>query len=174
MYHYSTALFGEKHPFGFMKSCVIAGMLIIFFGPIHAMDIYRWVDDAGQTHMSDRVPEKYKAAAKRIDSKKFDISEADRKQAQDRAAKDKLATERPPADAVEQPEAVNVSKPTAPSPQSTCAQKWDAYYESQECFGPFKVPTPFGSKISPEGFAKCQIVESPLKTCEYDKRLSHN
>lgn len=167
-----AAEFSKKSPIKFIKLFAIAGMLIIFGMPPHAMDIYRWVDDAGQTHMSDVVPEKYKAVAKRIDSKKFDISDADRLQAQDRAAKDKLLTERKPSDAVADPKVLNDPKPADPMPQSTCSQKWDAYYSSQECFAPFVVPSRYGMKIRPEGFQQCPIVESPVKTCDYDKRLS--
>ena len=172
-----AAEFSKKKPIKFIKPFAIAGMLIIFRMPLHAMDIYRWVDDAGQTHMSDVVPEKYKAVAKRIDSKKFDISDADRLQAQDRAAKDKLLTERKPSDVVAEPTVLNDPKLANPKlappmPQGTCSQKWDAYYSSQECFAPFTVRSRYGNIIRPEGFQQCQIVESPVKTCDYDKRLS--
>jgi hypothetical protein len=162
----------RKNPMTFIKPFVIAGMLITCWGPLHAMDIYRWVDDVGETHMSDRVPEKYKAVATRIDSKKFDITDADRMQANESATRNKLLAESKPADAVAEPAVLNAPKPVDPTPQSTCSQKWDAYYSSQECFAPFRVLTPSGSKIRPEGFHQCQIVESPVKTCDYDKRLS--
>lgn len=162
----------KKNSIEFIKPLVTAGMLIIIGVPLHAMDIYRWADDAGQTHMSDRVPEKYKAVAKRIDSKKFDTTDADRMQTKERAAKDKLLAERKPTDAGAEPTLLNNPKPADPTPQSTCSQKWDAYYSSQECFAPFRVLTPYGSKIKPEGFEQCQVVESPVKTCDYDKRLS--
>lgn len=167
----------KKNPIEFIKLLVMAGMLIIFGVPLHAMDIYRWVDDVGQTHMSDRVPEKYKAVAKRIDSKKFDIPDADKIQAQDRAANDKRLTEHQPSDAVAEPTVLNDPKSAnpklaAPMQQGTCSQKWDAYYSSQECFAPFTVRSRYGNIIRPEGFQQCQIVESPVKTCDYDKRLS--
>jgi hypothetical protein len=126
------------------------------------------------------VPEKYRAVAKRIDSKKFDVSDADRMQANDRAAKSKLRADRKQADAAAagdadadvEPSVLNVPKPANPMPQDTCTQKWDAYYSSQECFAPFRVLTPYGSTIRPEGFQQCQVVESPSATCNYDKRLS--
>lgn len=172
MYLDSEALPWKKYLIGFTKPFVIAGILSMSGGALHAMDIYRWVDASGQTHMSDRVPEQYKAVAKRIDSKQFDISEADRMQAQDRAAKEKLATERKKVDEVAPPTPANFPKTTESGPQSTCSQKWDEYYSSQECFAPYLVLTPNGRKISEEGYARCQIVESPYTTCEYDKRLS--
>ena len=38
----------------------------------HAVTMYRWVDESGATHVSDKVPEKYKGSAKALDSRAFE------------------------------------------------------------------------------------------------------
>ncbi len=40
----------------------------------HAVTMYRWVDESGATHVSDKVPDKYRASAKAIDSAAYESS----------------------------------------------------------------------------------------------------
>lgn len=150
-------------------------MLIIFSTTGYAIEIYKWVDDAGKSHMSDMVPEKYRAAAKRVSSRKYELSDAEYRDAQIRAAeikstKDKGPVEREPVDAIAPPDVPNVPHPQNLGQQSTCVQKWDAYTRSQECFAPFFIRTGQGSFLKPEAYLACQDIPSPAMVCDYDKR----
>ena len=46
-----------------------------------AVTMYKWVDDTGATHVSDKVPEKYKASAKAIESRSFESNVPDKRPA---------------------------------------------------------------------------------------------
>ncbi len=172
MYCDSMASPWRKYLIGFMHLFLIPGMLITFAAPSSAIEIYKWVDDDGKIHMSDVIPEKYKAAAKRVNSRRYELSDAERNDAEVRAAKEKLRVERKQIDTEEQLGVVDVPKPVKPVQQSTCSQKWDAYRRSEECFAPFFIRTGQGSFLKPEAYQVCQVVESPTMVCEYDKRAS--
>lgn len=160
----------KKCPMGSKKSYVFAGLLSIFGVPLHATDIYRWVDDSGKTQMADRVPEQYKAVAKRINSSRFELSDAQRQEAETRAAKDKSHVVSNQTDVIPTPVAADIPKSAEPAPKSECSQKWDEYYSSQECFAPYKRPSRYGAITMAEAYEKCKVVEAPVKTCEVDKR----
>ena len=40
-----------------------------------AATMYKWVDEAGVTHFSDKVPEKYRASARTIESRSYELSD---------------------------------------------------------------------------------------------------
>jgi hypothetical protein len=166
----------KKRLIGFIRLVLIPGVLIQFGGHGAAADIFQWVDDAGKTHMSDVVPDKYKATAKRINSRKYELSDTERKNEEARVAKEKRRVERKPIDTAELSDEDSTpdlpSQPLAPLQQTTCTQKWDAYYRSQECFAQFMIRTGAGSLLKPEAYAVCQNVESPAMVCEYDKRTT--
>jgi hypothetical protein len=134
------------------------------------------VDEAGKTHVSDVIPDKYKATAKRFNSRKYELSDTERKNEEARAAKEKQRVERKQIEPVEQPDIDSTpaipSQPFAPARPTTCTEKWDAYYRSQECFAKFMIRTGAGSLLKPEAYEACQNVESPAMVCEYDKRAS--
>jgi hypothetical protein len=133
--------------------------------PVAAGDIYRWVDDAGRTQLSDVVPEKYRAKAQRIDSKQFELSPAQRAEAAARAARERAALAAAGASAVRaaQPPA---SAPSAPRPMesagSECERLWQAYRAAQECFAPYQRRN---AGVAVEAFQKCPIVDNPSQKC---------
>ena len=168
--------FWKKRLIGFMRLLLIPGMWIHFSGPCAAAEFFQWVDDAGKTHVSDVIPDKYKATAKHFNSRKYELSDTERKNEEARAAKEKQRTERKQIDTVEPPDPdstqTSPSHPFAPAQPTTCTEKWDAYYRSQECFAKFMLRTGTGSLLKPEAYAACQNVESPAMVCEYDKRAA--
>lgn len=162
-----------KFPSGFIKSIVISTALCGFGLPAHSLDIYRWVDDLGKIHMSDVVPEKYRATAKLVSYRKDNVSEADRQNAEGRTASNRRTRVPEQDEAITQPAIGNASKPVQPVQQLTCTQKWDAYYRSQECFAPYMVRNGSGGSIlRPEAYQNCQEIKTPAMECEYDKRQS--
>ena len=113
----------------------------------HAADIYRWTDEAGKTHLSDTVPDKYKSTALRIDPKIFEPTPEQRSEAEalaarqknlaaaaDAEAADRLAAQAPPAGLAP---ALSAPAPASSPSATECDALQREYRESQECFAPF-------------------------------------
>ena len=62
----------------------IAALGAVFSLPLHAADVFRWVDENGRPQISDIVPEKYRKSALKIDSHRYELS------AEQRAEVDRL------------------------------------------------------------------------------------
>ena len=139
----------------------------------HAGDIYRWVDERGQTHLSDQVPDKYKDSAKRIDSLQSELTPEQQREAAARVERDRARR----AAVLEQPSeaaspqalpAVPESPPVIKRPvervtESTdCTTWWRLFRESEECFLPFRN---VGGGIKPEAFEHCNEIPSPELKC---------
>lgn len=173
MYFDPSANRWGKFPIGFIKSIVISTALCSFGLPAHSLDIYRWVDDLGKIHMADVVPEKYRTTEKLVSYQRDNISDAERQNAGVRAASNKRPLVPEQVDAITQPTIVNAPKTVQPVQQLTCAQKWDDYYRSQECFAPYMIRNGSGGSIlRPEAYQNCQEIKTPTMECEYDKRQS--
>lgn len=155
-----------------MKSIAILVVLCGFGLPAHSLDIYQWVDELGKPHMGDVVPEKYRATAKLLSYRRDNVSDEERKDAQAKAEKIKQLLAPKQSETTAPPTVVSASKPVEPVQRSTCNQKWDEFYQSQECFAPYLVPHYGGAHFKPEAYSKCQVVKMPAADCQYDKRLS--
>lgn len=148
---------------GVMAACLAFGA--------SATDIYRWVDENGRTHLSDVVPERYRDAATRVDSRSHELTLEQQREARERAAREaERAGRAPPAAAqapqppapVVSPTAV-VKRPAQTVTESTdCTTWWRLYQEGQECFGPFRL---VGGGIKPEAFDHCNEIPSPELRC---------
>ena len=64
----------------------IAALGAVFSLPLHAADVFRWVDENGRTQISDMVPEKYRKSAVKIDSYRYELSAEQRAEVDARAA----------------------------------------------------------------------------------------
>jgi len=143
---------------------------------LHAADIYRWVDERGQTQMSDKVPEQYRDSAQKINSGRFEVTPEQRAEAQARAAKAKEKIERDgqerrrqeasdaaaasnPADAASGP--AN-GKPSAGDQAAACAAQWQAYLASDACFAPYRL---VNGGVKSEAFQICTSVQMPSNNC---------
>jgi hypothetical protein len=133
----------------------------------HAADIYRWVDDEGRTHISDSVPDRYRARAQRYDSDAFKANDADMK-----ASRERNERIRKESDAMER--ARTAPAPTGPivigtdaaaqggtggdvsakdaTPAGQCQASWDAYSASQACFQRFRNAN---ATVRAEAFQSC-------------------
>lgn len=125
----------------------------------YAAEAFRWVDDEGRTHISDKVPEKYRHSATRVDTGP-EPSPRQRREAQERAAEyKKRAEETVPRSGDTRDSTVPVP-PAAPiqsTPRTTrnasdCAELLRRYRESQECFAPFRMAN---GGLRPEAFQLC-------------------
>jgi len=124
---------------------------------VHAGDIYRWVDENGRTQMSDRVPEQYRATARRLgDSRQYELTPQQRNEAQARAAREKAredadARARADAEARAAAAAGAASQPATPSKAAAkedvepntisaaeCDAWWREYLNNSACYAPFR------------------------------------
>ena len=135
-----------------------------------AATIYRWVDETGRIHLSDSVPDQYKARATAIDSRQFDIAPAEAAQARARAARDKAqavagATPSPsnPSGAMSGNAAPRTALTDAEFAQLDCNTQWKLYRESLECFAPYIQRVPWTAP--PEAFQMCTVLKDPSARC---------
>ena len=157
-----------------MRARAMACMLLaaVACGAAPAGDIYRWVDEHGKAHLSDRPPPDPPRNMTRQSSKDFEISDQRRREAAERAAaertrlrameeergrRERAQAPKPPAHAPASSKQVAV-----PGPNASCAERRDAFRRSSDCFGPYRTVT----GIKPEAFAACgQPVPDPSTEC---------
>ena len=139
-----------------------------------ATAICRWVDHGGHTHLSDRVPDRYKASATCTDSSRHELSPAQQRAAQQRVEADRAKAIRAaatpplrPASAAER-RAASASEPAIKRPAervtdaTDCGTWWRLYDESIACFGPFRTSRG-ATKV--EAFEVCNVIVSPELQC---------
>lgn len=135
-----------------------------------ASEIYRWVDEKGQTHVADTVPARYKNSAKKIDTSASKVSKEERAAALQRAEEvKKAAAARAPtptaASPTASPEGYSL-EPDANTKRSNpddadCARLRREYDQSQACFAQFATQT----GIKGEAYDHCQSVPDPTPRC---------
>lgn len=155
------------------RQAFFAALCVSALAGAQAGDIYRWVDAQGQTHFADVVPEKYKAAATRIDSGQHELTTEQQHEAaasadQERANTRDLPKPRtagassrvtPAASALQNV----IKRPIQAVTESTdCGTRWRLFRESEACFGPFNT---VGGGIKPEAFDYCNEIQSPALKC---------
>ena len=156
-----------------------------------AGDIYRWVDDQGQTQMSDVGPDKYRDKATRISARKYELTPEQKADARDRAvyeaqrARDEKSLaqraeqearsqERERQERAEQvlardrlarTQAKSDSAQSADNAQAQCDAAWRRYHDSVACFARFATGNAGTSKtrFRPEAFQFCTDALPP--TC---------
>jgi len=146
---------------------------VMLFGALafaaHADGIFRWVDERGKVHYGSSVPEKYRYRAKKLESEDPDDLKARKQAAEERLAKEKEAGDamRPPtaeADATK-PAAAPAKPAAAPGARSSlssadpaCAEIWNQYLASVQCFASFTVRN---GSVKPEAYKKCATLNQP-------------
>ncbi|KQW38984.1 DUF4124 domain-containing protein [Rhizobacter sp. Root404] len=155
-----------------MKARLLPALVAAAIGlpAAHAADIYRWVDDAGKTHLSDTVPERYRSRATRVDSDAYELSPAQRAIAEararqaGRAAAASAASSPAPAISLGGAPAASIGAASraAANDARDCAGWQRRYIESQECFAPYKL---VNGGIKPEAFQRCTEVPDPATAC---------
>ena len=140
----------------------------------HGASICRWVDERGQTQMSDIVPEKYQRSATCSDSKKYELTPAQQREAEQRAAEQPSRAQQdmadPPGNVLPSPQGATEagSRPKVKRPTEVitdtmdCQTRWRIYDESVACFGPYRTTR---GATKPEGFDQCNEIPSPEISC---------
>jgi hypothetical protein len=150
-------------------SCVSFAALCSVWAPVaHAADIYRWVDEKGQTHIADTVPPQYKKNATRIDTRASQVSESERAQAAERAAREKAALDSSRAAPASAPGAVELTPKDRPGAsgldekRAQCEEWRRAYAESQACFSRYGTVS---GAVRAEAYQRCTEVADPSPSC---------
>jgi hypothetical protein len=138
----------------------------------NATVIYQWIDDSGHTQMSDVVPEKYKATAKRVDSRQFEISPETRIAAQAQAAALKASSNETSVAKQLSPiypaSAAVAGRRRSPADLASCPAWWRTFVESRDCFGSYQ--TNHGP-LRPGAYEECgPEVPNPEPTCGPEER----
>ena len=127
---------------------------------VHATEVFKWVDEKGKVHYGSSVPEKYSNKGRKLQSDSPDVLEARRREAEERAEREKAA-----ADALNKrqntppPPIVAAPKPKPPAGDASCAEKWNEYKASIDCFAPF---VRGNGTVREEAFAVCPTVKQPV------------
>lgn len=134
-----------------------------------ATDIYRWVDEKGQTHVADTVPPQYQKKATKVDTSASKVSESQRAAAKARVAKEKsvISGTGTPAAAGSSGvgEIASDNKPGASGlddKRTRCDQMRRAYRESQACFGQFGIQR---GGVRGEAHQHCTEIPDPSSQC---------
>lgn len=156
-------------------SGVLLALALGLFAPVAgATSICRWIDDQGQTHLSEMVPGPYQATASCTDSQRYELTPAQRQEADQRAAEQarssrleaaKQALGAAPSTAQDQTERrpPQVKRPSeAITADTDCPTRWRLYEESMACFGPYRTTR---GATKPEAFDQCNDIPSPEVQC---------
>jgi hypothetical protein len=148
---------------------VLSGCLT-FTAIASAGDIYRWVDEKGQTHLSDTVPPQYQQRATKVDTSTSKVTEKARAEAADRAAKEKAALAggtgtAAPTSGSGIGELKPENKPAASGiddQRARCAQWRRDYEQNQDCFNQYRT---VNGAIRSEAYQVCREVPDPAAEC---------
>lgn len=148
---------------------VVASHLLWSASVLASTPVYRWVDDQGNVHYADVVPDRYKNRARLVDAPVAQPSAEDQRAAFERVQRDKAKAQ---ARLGASPEslAAPVAPPSAPSQsfskrpaqvpndRTDCATWQRLYEESSACFGPYRTVR---GGVKPEAFEVCNVVQEP-------------
>jgi len=145
-----------------------------------ANEIFRWVDEKGKVHYGSSVPEKYRDKGKRLDSESPDDLKARRREAEARVAREKAAAEAMGKPRTGEPDSAKAGaaakSPAAAAPKAkqlgsdaSCADLWNEYKASIDCFAPY---VRGNGTVRPEGFEKCPTIKQPVH-CKTPEGISN-
>lgn len=141
----------------------------------YAADIYRWVDENGKPQMSDRVPEKYRDTAVRIDSRRFELTPEQQREAELRSSQERERLARAKAErelkkrqleeAAEPPKspASANNQAASKSGKSSCNDQWREFWEKSSCYLPYRT---VNGGLRPGWEQNCADMQSPAPTCQ--------
>lgn len=142
--------------------------MLVFAGALPTVDaaeIHKWVDERGQTHYGNAVPEAYRQKTKPVDIRGIELTDAQRAEGEERAAGEKARAEsvfaRPPRAGEPAARAAATQPPTAAAIdlRNRCDVAWQRYRESQACFAPYRNTN---GSIKAEAFRRCTELQEPV------------
>ena len=159
-------------------SVVLALVATLACAATHAGLLYTWEDERGQVQISDVVPPKYKATARRIDSRQFELSaeQVQAAQAQASALKARASTaaqngQLPPSRSTHSPAsaAVTAARPSQSINFNDCTAWRRAFLASRDCFAGFQRGPGYGA-LRPGAYEACgPEIPNPEPKCGPEK-----
>jgi Ribonuclease G/E len=145
-------------------ACLLFATWYISAAPSHAAEIYRWVDSDGHTHVSDTLPDRYRASAKKIDTNQYELSANQKRELATRKAVPTATASASSSTPASAPNSTSIGGAVPASRQLTereqCQEKINAYQAAEDCFAPYKMKNG-GTKA--EAFQLCPVLVRP--TC---------
>ena len=154
----------------FLHATVLAASCLLASTAV-ASAVYRWVDDRGQVHYSDVVPERYRSRAEPVQPPTAEPTPAQRSEALERAQSEKAkalartispvgaTASASPASAASAP--VQKRPAQVPHERTDCETWQRLYMESLACFDPYRTVR---GGVKPEAFEVCNVVREPPPT----------
>jgi hypothetical protein len=157
---------------------LVLGFLCAASTVVYAVDIYRWVDERGQQQMADRVPEKYRDVAVKINSRRFELTPEQQRESDGRASQesDRIAKAKAEREAKEQrqrqldEEAAALAKTPAATgqqaaskPPKNCNDQWREFWEKTSCYLPYRNTN---GSLRPGWEQICKDMQSPAPVCQ--------
>jgi hypothetical protein len=133
-----------------LLACILAGAVLP--GIVPAADLYRWVDDQGTPHVSDRPPPNPPANMTREALPSTRSTPQRQGEAQQRAQRGQEPVRAPESDRGKGAVQGGATPVSAPAGSQDCKARWDAYQRSQACFAPYRTAD---AGMKPEAFAAC-------------------
>ena len=135
-------------------------LFIALSSATYAAEVFRWVDEKGEVHYGDSVPERYKQKAKKLDPAGPAVTSEQRKEAEARLAREKAAVE---SMSKARESNSNGSQPGAPNSKRAardagCAEQMKKYQESLACFDAYRNAN---GSIKAEAAKNCAQVQQP-------------
>ena len=144
------------------------GIICLLATAAVAATVYRWVDEQGKVHYSDLVPERYKSTAKPVNDLGTEPTPEQRREALERAQREKAKALAPsagqsgPTESAQPASAPPKKRPAqVPNEQTDCDTWQRLYFESIDCFGPYRTVR---GGVKPEAFEVCNVVPEPPPT----------
>ena len=163
----------------FSRWVLAPALLMVFPQLTVSAEVYKWVDEAGNVHFGDSVPEQYQQVGKTVDVSGRQPTETERQQAEALAESARQAAEaarelrlEAAAAEPEEPLASNTA-PTQPRPieplpgqarltreqrMKNYEAEMERYRESQRCFGKYQM---LGGGTRGYAFNECTSVKRP-------------
>ena len=138
-------------------------LFIALSSATYAAEVFRWVDEKGEVHYGDSVPERYKQKAKKLDSAGPAVTSEQRKEAEARLAREKAAVEsmskaRESNSSGSQPGAAAAPNSKRAAGDAGCAEQMKKYQESLACFDAYRNAN---GSIKAEASKNCAQVQQP-------------
>ncbi|HRK57143.1 MAG TPA: DUF4124 domain-containing protein [Burkholderiaceae bacterium] len=139
-----------------------------------AVEIYRWVDDNGQVHISDQVPRKYKKEATRIEVPTPKAQDAAQeppaeplvkipvKKGEQKKSVEQTPTSEKTAEEADKTVSAADEAPTENKEETECERLQRLYQESEACFARFRTAT---GGVKAEAFRHCKDQPDPSARC---------
>lgn len=147
------------------KSAILLAYVLAVFASAYSYgdEIYKWIDDKGQTHYGNSKPRSQNSVAEKVELR-ASIVDSPHLESVDQHLRGNAQPGDKPKSVSDTANAapVNANGTSTGDKKSTCEEEWEKYRESLDCVAPYR--TALGG-IKEEVTQHCTIVKQPLDLC---------